>query len=216
MSATSPRVSLAQSASVLAQLRAARRPAHSASFFYYDARHANVAVKVLPGEFFVADQDLMVMTTLGSCIAVCLWDSHAGVGGMNHFMLPEGDGESGRYGSFAMELLINELLKRGAQRQHLQAKMFGGAAVMQSVLGTQVGERNARFAQAYLEREHIALLAKDVLGPHPRQVCFLPNSGRAMVRRVAALQPIKLWVQERAAVQQVSQALRQGGTVDLF
>ena len=82
MTATSPRVSPAQSASVLGQLRANKRPAHSASFFYYDARHANVAVKILPGEFYVDNQDLMVMTTLGSCIAVCLWDSHAGVGGL--------------------------------------------------------------------------------------------------------------------------------------
>jgi chemotaxis protein CheD len=216
MTATSPRVSPAQSASVLEQLRAIKRPAHSASFFYYDARHANVAVKILPGEFYVDNQDLMVMTTLGSCIAVCLWDSHAGVGGMNHFMLPEGDGASGRYGSFAMELLINELLKRGALRSRLQAKVFGGAAVIQSAIGTQVGERNARFALDYLQGEHIAVLGQDVLGPHPRQVCFLPHSGRAMVRRIPALQPSELLQQERAAAQQVSQASRQGGTVDLF
>lgn len=216
MSVHAPRVNSAQSQAELARLRARRGPPHSASFFYYDARHGNVAVKVLPGEFYVDNEDLMVMTTLGSCIAVCLWDPAAGVGGMNHFMLPEGEGASGRYGSFAMELLINEVLKRGGQRSRLQAKVFGGAAVIQAQVGTQVGERNARFALKYLQDERIAVLGQDVLGPHPRQVCFLPHSGRAMVRRVAALQPAELVSQERAASQAVARNSRQGGTVDLF
>lgn len=90
-----------------------------ASFFFYDAHFKAEAVKILPGEYFVYDEDLLIMTTLGSCIAVCLWDRQAKVGGMNHFMLPDNGGgasDSGRYGSFAMELLINEMMKKGASR----------------------------------------------------------------------------------------------------
>ncbi|HNK18797.1 MAG TPA: chemoreceptor glutamine deamidase CheD, partial [Piscinibacter sp.] len=103
----------------LARLKAQARKPGEASFFFYDAHFKNDAVKILPGEYFVDDEDILVMTTLGSCIAACLWDRNAHVGGMNHFMLPDGAGnglDSGRYGSYAMELLINELMKRGATR----------------------------------------------------------------------------------------------------
>ena len=99
----------------LAQLKAAPRKAGEASFFYYDAYFRNDAVKILPGEYFVHHEDMLIMTTLGSCIAACLWDRNARIGGMNHFMLPDGGGDtSGRYGSYAMELLINEMIKLGA------------------------------------------------------------------------------------------------------
>src|SRR5205823_13302786 len=105
----------------LNHLKAQPRKPGEASFFFYDAHFKNDAVKILPGEYFVHDEDLLIMTTLGSCIAACLWDRHARVGRMNHFMLPDnGSGgalnDSGRYGSYAMELLINEMLKRGASR----------------------------------------------------------------------------------------------------
>src|SRR5258706_7633906 len=119
----------------LAQLKAAPRKPGEASFFFYDAHFKNDAVKILPGEYFVYDEDLLIMTTLGSCIAACLWDRNVRIGGMNHFMLPESTGlagsiDSGRYGSYAMELLINELLKRGATRSTLEAKVFGGGQVI--------------------------------------------------------------------------------------
>ena len=88
----------------LERLKAASRKPGEASFFFYDAHFKNEAVKVLPGEYYVDNEDLLVMTTLGSCIAACLWDRDKRIGGMNHFMLPEGSGDSGRYGSYAMEL----------------------------------------------------------------------------------------------------------------
>jgi chemotaxis protein CheD len=102
----------------LEQLKALPRKPGEASFFFYDAHFKSEAVKVLPGEYFVYDEDILIMTTLGSCIAACLWDRDKRVGGMNHFMLPEGGGgaDGGRYGSYAMELLINEMIKRGATR----------------------------------------------------------------------------------------------------
>ena len=89
---------------------------------FYDRIFDMPAAKVLPGEFFVHDEDLVITTTLGSCIAACLWDRNTRVGGMNHFMLPEGSGDSGRYGSYAMELLINEMMKRGASRMTMEAR----------------------------------------------------------------------------------------------
>ena len=130
----------------LARLKAAPRKPGEASFFFYDAHFKNEAVKILPGEYFVYAEDILIMTTLGSCIAACLWDRDAKVGGMNHFMLPQGEGDagSGRYGSYAMELLINELLKRGAARHSLEAKVFGGGQVISGMNTMNVGERNTK------------------------------------------------------------------------
>ena len=198
----------------LARLRAQPRRPGEASFFYYDAHFRNEAVKVLPGEHFVHDQDILVMTTLGSCIAACLWDREKRIGGMNHFMLPDGD--SGRYGSYAMELLINELLRRGASRATLEAKVFGGAAVISGMNTINVGERNTAFVLDYLRTERIPVVSKDVLDVHPRKVCLLPASGKAMVKRLQPANAEALIVQERAAAQKAVPARTGGGSVDLF
>ena len=200
----------------LARLRAAPRKPGEASFFYWDAHFRCDAVKVLPGEYFVHDTDIMVTTTLGSCIAACLWDRERRVGGMNHFMLPDGAGDSGRYGSYAMELLINELQKRGASRPTLEAKVFGGGAVIAGMSSLNVGERNTRFVIDYLQTERIPIVSCDVLEIYPRKVCFLPASGKALVKRLAPTQDDALLVQERAAVQRAVPASTGGGSVDLF
>jgi chemotaxis protein CheD len=194
-----------------------RRPGE-ASFFFYDAHFRNDAVKVLPGEYFVHDEDLLIMTTLGSCIAACLWDRERKVGGMNHFLLPESDGgaDSGRYGSYAMELLINELIKRGATRATLEAKVFGGGAVISGMTSLNVGERNTHFVLDYLKTERIAVVSKDVLDVHPRKVCFLPASGKAMVKRLAPTNTEAIAAQERAAAQRAQPATTGGGSIDLF
>jgi chemotaxis protein CheD len=199
---------------------APRRPGE-ASFFYFDAHFRNDAVKVLPGEFFVDDEDLLIMTTLGSCIAACLWDRERKVGGMNHFLLPESDGlsevsDSGRYGSYAMELLINDLIKRGATRATLEAKVFGGGAVISGMTSLNVGERNTRFVLDYLKTERIAVVSQDVLDVYARKVCFLPASGRAMVKRLAPANPQAFAAQERAAAQKAQPATTGGGSIDLF
>jgi len=205
----------------LAQLKAARRRSGEATFFYYDAHFKNNAVKVLPGEFFVHDEDILVMTTLGSCIAACLWDRECRVGGLNHFMLPENSGsaagasDGGRYGAFAMELLINELIKRGATRMTLEAKVFGGGAVIGGMNSLNVGERNTRFVLDYLKTERIAVVSKDVMDVYARKVCFLPASGKAMVKRLATTNSDVLAAQELAAAQK-SQPAANGGSIDLF
>jgi len=210
-----PSISSAAPGTRLAQLRAQPRKPGEASFFYFDSHFGNDAVKILPGEYFVHDEDILIMTTLGSCIAACLWDRQARVGGMNHFMLPDGGGapESGRYGSYAMELLINELLKRGASRGSLEAKVFGGAQVISGMSTLNVGERNTQFVIDYLRTEHITILSRDVLDVYPRKVCFLPASGKAMVKRLAPGNADAVAAQERAAAQR---AARSSGSVDLF
>ena len=173
-------------------------------------------MKVLPGEYYVDVEEIPILTTLGSCIAACLWDRQARVGGMNHFLLPEGSADSGRYGSYAMELLINELMKRGASRGGLEAKVFGGGQVISGMNSMNVGERNTSFVLDYLKMERIPVLSKDVLDTCPRKVCFLPASGRAMVKRLAASRPEALAAQERAAAQAALPMAVGGGSIDLF
>ena len=204
----------------LARLKARTPKPGEASFFFYEAHFQSDAVKILPGEYFVHDEDLLIMTTLGSCIAVCLWDRQAHVGGMNHFMLPDSGGngnDSGRYGSYAMELLINELMKMGASRMTMEAKVFGGGAVLSGMNSLNVGERNTAFVMDYLKTERIPIVSKDVMDVYPRKVCFFPHSGKAMVKRLAPSNPDALVAQERAALQKVAiPASTGGGSVDLF
>lgn len=200
----------------LERLKAAPRKPGEASFFFWDAHFRNDAVKVLPGEYFVYDEDLLITTTLGSCIAACLWDRERRIGGMNHFMLPEGAGESGRYGSYAMELLINEMMKRGASRMTMEAKIFGGGAVISGMNTINVGERNTKFVTDFLSTERIPIVSKDVLDIYPRKVCFLPRSGQAMVKRLASANTEALLQQDRAAAQRLLPIAATGGSVDLF
>ena len=197
-------------------MKAQPRKPGEASFFYWDAHFRSDAVKVLPGEYFVHDSDILITTTLGSCIAACLWDRERNIGGMNHFMLPEGTGDSGRYGSYAMELLINELLKRGASRLTLEAKVFGGGAVIAGMSSLNVGERNSQFVIDYLQTERFPIVSRDVMDIYPRKVCFLPASGKAMVKRLAPTTVDALIAQDRAAAQRALPAVSGGGSVDLF
>jgi len=202
----------------LAELKSMPRGPGEASFFYSDHHFQYDAVKVLPGEYFVSSEDMMVMTVLGSCIAACIWDGRARAGGMNHFMLPDGEGGEGggRYGSYAMELLINKLLKCGARRETMQAKVFGGAQVMAGFTSMNVGERNTKFVLEYLSTERIPVVSQDVLDIHPRKVCFFPVSGKALVKRLAHAHPESLAVEERKG--NVVSVVRStaGGSIDLF
>jgi len=199
-------------------LKAQVRKPGEASFFYRDHHFQYDAVKVLPGEYFVSREDLVIMTVLGSCISACIWDSSARVGGMNHFMLPDGDGAEGggRYGSYAMELLINELQKLGARRETMQAKVFGGAQVMAGFTSMNVGERNTAFVLDYLSTERIPVVSQDVLDIHPRKVCFFPVVGKALVKRLAHSHPETLAVEERRGDAQAVARSTSGGSVDLF
>ena len=199
-------------------LKSLPRNPGEASFFYSDHHFQYDAVKVLPGEYFVASDDIMVMTVLGSCISACIWDGRVRAGGMNHFMLPDGDSADGggRYGSYAMELLINQMLKLGARRESMQAKVFGGAQVMAGFTSMNVGERNTTFVLDYLATERIPVVSQDVLGIHPRKVCFFPVTGKALVKRLAHSHPETLAVEERKGNAANVARSTSGGSVDLF
>ena len=207
-----------QKSDSLSSLRQRSRKPGEASFFFFDHHFQSDAVKVLPGEYFVTDQDILIMTVLGSCIAACIWDAKAGVGGMNHFMLPEGDSSdtSGRYGSYAMELLINEMIKLGARKESMQAKVFGGGQVMAGFTTMNVGERNTQFVLDYLHTERITLVSKDVLDIYPRKVVFFPTTGKAMVKKLAHSHPESLESTERKGNAVNLAKSTAGGSVDLF
>ena len=140
-------------------------------------------VQIMQGDFYVTGDPKETLTTiLGSCIAVCIRDPIAGIGGMNHFLLPgedtrAHDRDAERYGDYLMELLINGLMKQGAQRERLEAKLFGGANVIAAM--SDIGARNAEFARQFLEDEGIAYAGGDVGGNAPRRIQFWPVSGRA-------------------------------------
>jgi chemotaxis protein CheD len=165
---------------------------HLASNLYYDRNFEIEAVKVLPGEYYVTAADMAVVTVLGSCVSACIRDREKGIGGLNHFMLADGGNDpiasaSARYGGYAMEVLVNHLLKLGARRERLEAKVFGGGKVMASLAGTMVGERNASFVLKYLETEKIDVVSQDLLDIYPRKVYFFPKTGRVMVRKLVRL-----------------------------
>lgn len=155
---------------------------------WFDPTFKIMAVKVLPGEHYVstAGQE-MVVTVLGSCVAACVWDSRLKIGGMNHFMLPDSGSDvpvdkAMRFGNFAMEELINDVLRRGGRRDSLEIKVFGGGNVLPGIgNATQsVGDRNARFVRDYLFAEGYRIAAEDLGGPHPRRIHFFPRLGKVI------------------------------------
>lgn len=188
---------------------------------YFDRHFNSEAVKLLPGEFYVTSENLLLVTVLGSCIAACVRDTVTGIGGMNHFMLPDAGSSQGltgspaRYGSFAMEVLINSLLKLGARRNLLEAKIFGGGAVMRELSSSHVGERNAEFAVNYLKAEGIRLVSSDVLGELPRKVYFFPSTGKVLVRRIKEMKNTTILDREQNYRARLG-GTKVGGEVELF
>jgi chemotaxis protein CheD len=187
---------------------------------YYDRHFETEAAKILPGEYFVSNQGILLVTVLGSCVAACVRDVEAGIGGMNHFMLPDDGGRdtagtSARYGSYAMEVLINHLLKLGARRNRLEAKVFGGGAVMASLASSNVGARNAEFVLRYLKTEKIPVVAKDLLDSYPRKVYYFSQTGRVLVKKLHRVHNETLFTRERDYKQRLS-GEPMAGDVELF
>ena len=153
--------------------------------------HGGQKIHVGQGEHHVtADPDVMLTTILGSCVALCLRDPRTGIGGMNHFLLPEGAGagtDAGRrYGAYAMELLINDCLKMGARRDRLEAKLFGGGRMFDTL--RDVGAANADFAEKFMRDEGIAVVGGSLRGSGGRRVQYWPATGRALQRAVTDTQ----------------------------
>ncbi|OQW42469.1 MAG: chemotaxis protein CheD [Proteobacteria bacterium SG_bin4] len=193
-----------------------------ATNFYFDKNFNSQAVKLLPGEYYVTDKDILLVTVLGSCVAACIRDCYSGIGGMNHFMLPDGGGDAGsplnasaRYGTYAMEILINQLLKLGARRSNLEAKVFGGGNVLDGLTVANVGQRNADFVLKFLQTEKIRIVAQDLVDVFPRKVYFFPKSSRVMVKKLRNVRNTTL-SQRESDYRQRLHRVDSGGDVELF
>ncbi|MDO3388419.1 chemoreceptor glutamine deamidase CheD [Gilvimarinus sp. SDUM040013] len=195
---------------------------HLAPNIYHDRHFGCQAVKILPGEYFVTTKDQLIVTVLGSCVAACIYDADRQIGGMNHFLLPN-DGqasqgianESARYGAYAMELLINHLLKLGARKSHLEAKVFGGGNVLQGITHTNIGERNAEFVIEFLANEGIPLLAKDLLDRFPRKVYYFPATSKVMVKKLKNMHNTTI-IDRESEYRMRMRSAPKSGEVDLF
>ena len=194
---------------------------------FWDPVSARWTAKVLPGEYYVTRNDEAISTVLGSCIAACISDRRLGCGGMNHFMLPEDSSGGGapdrwmdpasglatRYGTHAMECLINELLKLGARREHFEIKLFGGGRILASM--TDVGARNAAFVRQFLESEGLKVAAEDLGDIYPRRIIYFPESGKVRVRRLQPLEATAIADRERRYQGDLARN-SSGGDVELF
>lgn len=195
---------------------------HFATNIYYDRTFNCDAAKILPGEFYFTGKDMLIVTVLGSCVSACIRDRVSGVGGMNHFMLPDGGADSDnpvsasmRYGTYAMEVLINELLKAGAKRENLEAKVFGGGNVLRGFTSMNVGERNAKFVLDYLRAERMRVIAEDLNDIFPRKVYFFPKTGKVLVKKLKVEHNDTLSRRELDYASRLKTA-PVGGDVDLF
>lgn len=140
---------------------------------------------IVQGEHLIVDRpDVVISTILGSCVAACMRDPRAGVGGMNHFLLPGDDRErsGAQYGAYLMEVLINGLLARGARRERLECKLFGGGRLLNGM--TDVGRQNAEFAERFLRDEGIAYLGGSLGGDHARRIQYQPGTGKVLQQKL--------------------------------
>lgn len=197
--------------------------AHMSS--YWDPVQNVEVVRILAGEYYVTHCQEMITTVLGSCISACVRDKVANIGGMNHFMLPEenrsGD-ESGHrglsadaaYGSYAMERLINCVLKYGGRRENLEIKVFGGGRIMGGM--TDIGLQNITFVRSYLRTEGLSIAAEDVGGDLPRRMAYLPATGKVLVKKLRNVRSETIIKQETAYRDDLRRPESKGGEVELF
>jgi len=191
---------------------------------YWDRQLQLPAAKILPGEFYVSIQGEMIATVLGSCISACIRDRKLGIGGMNHFMLPDSGSKhsswensevsaSLRYGNWAMEFLINEILKQGGQRKNLEVKLFGGGQVLANM--TDIGRRNIDFAFAYLKNEQLNVVAQDVGDIYPRKVLYFPDTGAVKIKKLKKHHNDTVEKREQEYIRTISKA-PSAGEIELF
>jgi chemotaxis protein CheD len=185
---------------------------------YYDNVNSCQTAKLLPGEFYATREEEMITTVLGSCVSACIYDEKHRVGGMNHFMLPgdqnSSDDTPARYGIYAMESLINAILKMGSRKEHLKAKLFGGGQIIANM--TDVGKKNIQFARTFLVSEGIPLESSDLGLAFPRKVNFYPLSGRVRVKRLQSLHNNTIETREMHYLQALSNKDQVNGEIELF
>lgn len=192
---------------------------------YWDNENNVMVAKLLPGEYYVTNQHEMITTVLGSCVSACIRDTVSGVGGMNHFMLPETSksrlaerdeavvGNAFRYGNYAMEHLINTILQNGGKRKNLEVKLFGGGKII-ATLG-DVGARNIQFVMDYIDTEALKLVSYDLGDIYPRKVNFYPQTGQVRMKKIKDLHNETLILREKQYSVSIKDAPVEG-SVELF
>jgi chemotaxis protein CheD len=192
---------------------------------YWDPHEECFAAKILPGQYYVSLHGEMVVTVLGSCVSACIRDRVFGVGGMNHFMLPHGGGasadeghgqpmdEAARYGVYAMEMLINEILKNGGSRQNLEVKITGGGSMLANM--SDIGKRNIDFVREFLVTEGLEVVAEDLGDIYPRKVYYYPATGKMRVKKLRTMHNSTVTQREDAYLQDLRKQAPQGD-VELF
>ena len=192
---------------------------------YWDREHEIIAAKILPGEYYVTQENELIATVLGSCVSACIRDKESGIGGMNHFMLPEtnadklkkdGDaivGIATRYGNYAMEHLINTILSNGGKRKNLEVKVFGGGKIISAL--TDVGMKNIDFVLSYIDQEGLKLLAHDLGDIYPRKIIYFPQTGRVGMKKIQDLHNDTIAQRERQYFNSLKNAPVEG-EVELF
>ena len=193
---------------------------------YWDRGTEHWAAKILPGEYFVTTEDEVVTTVLGSCVSACIRDTTLGCGGMNHFMLPEDQSVNGhawttginslatRFGSYAMESLINEIMKLGARRERLEVKVVGGGKIMAGMM--DVGAKNIEFVREYLRTEGMPIAGEDLGDIYPRRVIYSPRTGKVLVKKLRALDAHAVATSEARYRKGLIDAPAGSGDVELF
>jgi chemotaxis protein CheD len=193
---------------------------------YWDRQRNCVAAKILPGEFYVTNHQEIITTVLGSCVSACIRDPDFMIGGMNHFMLPangehtvldvtDSHSDAARYGNYAMEKLINEILKNGGRREALEIKVFGGGRVIQHMTHSDIGGRNIEFVLKYIETEKLKIVAKDLGDIYPRKVVYDPQNGKVQVKKLRSLHNDTI-VQRETGYMKVLEEDTVSGDIELF
>lgn len=190
---------------------------------YWDLTHKMPAAKILPGEYYVTTHDEIITTVLGSCVSACVWDTKYNVGGMNHFMLPISDSgtwggsellsTSTRYGNYAMEHMINDILTHGGRRGNLAIKIFGGGKIISEM--SNIGKKNIDFVHGYIRNEGLKLLSEDTGDIYPRKVVFYPATGRVKMKKLKQLHNDTI-IQREKAYQHDLVDTPVEGTIELF
>ena len=189
---------------------------------YFDRDFQVEAVKILPGQYHASSGNGAISTVLGSCVSTCLWDPAQRIGGMNHFMLP-GDGEAGaspaapsaRFGVYAMEVLINTMIRLGADRRRMVAKVFGGGRVLQGFDTLDVGAKNCEFVLEFLATEGIPVVARDLLDVYARKLLFFPQTGKVQLKKLHIAPNDSVEQREREYMKQLGNKAG-GGEFDNF
>lgn len=186
---------------------------------YWDKQRDMPAAKILPGEYYVTQEDELIATVLGSCVSACVRDRAFGIGGMNHFMLPQQSdsdsitGAATRYGNYAMEHMINDMLKHGARRENLELKVVGGGRIIKGM--TNIGQRNIDFILEYIQTEGLRLLGQDLGGDLPRKVIYQPRTGKLLVKKLRQLNNDTILTREKNYLHKLEQE-PVAGEIDLF